>query len=177
MSQVKNKFNRLNNNISVSYKKAKPNIDKELALWSDEARKLQKLHGEMLVLHDELDEEDANTELLSADHLQLMDDVETLILRYSKEEKKHRKKKLSLIHDNRALQDIQKFHYLDSCLELEAREEISHLQLTEQNYNIAWDHLNQIYNNNRSFVQTNIKQIFDVQYDTRNSILSASFGR
>uniref|UniRef100_A0A8D8SX65 Reverse transcriptase domain-containing protein n=1 Tax=Cacopsylla melanoneura TaxID=428564 RepID=A0A8D8SX65_9HEMI len=172
MSQVKNKFNRLNNNISVSYKKAKPNIDKELALWSDEARKLQKLHGEMLVLHDELDEEDANTELLSADHLQLMDDVETLILRYSKEEKKHRKKKLSLIHDNRALQDIQKFHYLDSCLELEAREEISHLQLTEQNYNIAWDHLNQIYNNNRSFVQTNIKQIFDVQYDTRNSVSS-----
>jgi hypothetical protein len=42
--------------------------------------------------------------------------------------------------------------------------------MTDQNYSIAWKHLNDTYRNNRTFVTSNMKQIFVLYYDSKSPV-------
>lgn len=68
----------------------------------------------------------------------------------------------SVIHVNNSLSDVQKFQYLRASLKNEAAEVISSLELSNQNYEIAWSLLKERYDNTRVLVQTHIKAIFDL---------------
>ncbi|XP_071052868.1 uncharacterized protein [Onthophagus taurus] len=69
----------------------------------------------------------------------------------------------SLIHNNHAVNDVQKFHYLLSTLTGEARQVIASLEITNTNYDVAWDLVCSRYNNPRILVQNHIKALFKIE--------------
>ncbi|XP_011861695.1 PREDICTED: uncharacterized protein LOC105558556 [Vollenhovia emeryi] len=68
----------------------------------------------------------------------------------------------SLIHSNKSLNDIQRFHYLKSSLKGEAAETVSSLEISSVNYADTWSRLKEGYDNNRLAVQNHIRAIFDL---------------
>lgn len=70
---------------------------------------------------------------------------------------------VSLIHDNKKLHDIQKFHYLTTCLEGKAAQALKQLKKTAENYSIAWDLLKRRYENKKLIVQSNISNLFNLE--------------
>ncbi|GJQ88211.1 hypothetical protein Trydic_g13203 [Trypoxylus dichotomus] len=62
----------------------------------------------------------------------------------------------SLIHNSESLSNIQKFHYLRMSLTNEAWHIIQSLEVTEDNYAIAWDLLTKRYENKRLIVYKHI---------------------
>lgn len=75
----------------------------------------------------------------------------------------------ALIHTNEALTDVQKFFYLKSSLAGEAAKVIQCFETSAKNYRIAWDCLNERYNNKRIMVQAHTKAIFDLEIITEES--------
>lgn len=67
----------------------------------------------------------------------------------------------SLIHSNTQLNDVQKFFYLKSCLKGEAAQLLHSIEISNQNYGIAWGMLKDRFENKRLIVHTHIKHIFD----------------
>jgi len=55
----------------------------------------------------------------------------------------------SLVINNQALDDVQKFHYLLSFVTNEAHQLIQNLPVTRQNFHVAWNLLCDRYNNER----------------------------
>ena len=55
----------------------------------------------------------------------------------------------SLIINNQALDDVQKFHYLLSSVTNKAHQLIQNLPVTQQNFHVAWTLLCDNYNNER----------------------------
>lgn len=53
----------------------------------------------------------------------------------------------SLVHQNRALSDVQKYHYLKSAIKGSAARAIKALNISEGNYNLAWETLKNRYQN------------------------------
>lgn len=70
---------------------------------------------------------------------------------------------LSLIHTNTTLNNIQKYHYLKASLLEGAAEVIASLEFSYENYEIAWELLNERYNNNRLLIQNHLKTIFNME--------------
>nr|XP_049704680.1 uncharacterized protein LOC126056266 [Helicoverpa armigera] len=70
---------------------------------------------------------------------------------------------ISLIHNSKTIDNIQKFHYLRSALTGSARQIIKSLQFTAENYSIAWSLLENRFNNNRLLVQNHVKALFSMQ--------------
>ncbi|XP_026746148.1 uncharacterized protein LOC113507492 [Trichoplusia ni] len=66
----------------------------------------------------------------------------------------------ALIHTNKSLSNVQKLHYLKSCLEGEAKNTIKHIQVTEHNYEEAWSVLRNRYSNKRLIVNATLKRLF-----------------
>lgn len=66
----------------------------------------------------------------------------------------------ALISNNKTLSNVQKLHYLKSCLTGEARNTIKHIQVTEQNYNSAWETLKNRYSHKRLIVNAILKRLF-----------------
>lgn len=75
----------------------------------------------------------------------------------------------ALINQNTTLSKVQRFYYLQSSLKDVASQVIHSLQLTEQNYDLAWQLLTERYENKRAIVQAHIKGIFDLQPITKES--------
>lgn len=69
---------------------------------------------------------------------------------------------VALIHGNEALTDVQKFFYLKSALTSDALMVIHSFETSAKNYTIAWECLNERYNNKRILVQSHTKAIFDL---------------
>lgn len=69
---------------------------------------------------------------------------------------------VALIHGNEALTDVQKFFYLKSALTSDALMVIQSFETSAKNYTIAWECLNERYNNKRILVQNHTKAIFDL---------------
>lgn len=69
----------------------------------------------------------------------------------------------SLIHKNKQINDIQKFHYLKSTLVGEPLQIISGLEATTANYQVAWTLLCERYDNKRLLVHNHIKSIFNLK--------------
>lgn len=61
-----------------------------------------------------------------------------------------------LIHESRSLNTIQKMNYLKTYICGSAAKLISHLQVSSENYQAAWDIVNARYNNKRLLVSTQI---------------------
>lgn len=75
----------------------------------------------------------------------------------------------SLIHNDSTLLDIQKFHYLKSCLKGEAANVLHCLEISSNNYQIAWEMLENRYNNKRLIIQNHIKAIYDLPVASKES--------
>lgn len=69
----------------------------------------------------------------------------------------------SLVHQNAALDNIQKFHYLRSSLEGSAAQVIKSLEFTNENYPVAWDLLCQRYDNKRLLIDNHVKSLFNIE--------------
>ncbi|KAF2884665.1 hypothetical protein ILUMI_21500 [Ignelater luminosus] len=65
-------------------------------------------------------------------------------------------------NNNNNLNKIQKFYYLQSCLRGEATQVLHSLEICEANYNIGIGLLKKPYGNNRTFIHTHVKNLFDI---------------
>lgn len=74
-----------------------------------------------------------------------------------------------LVHNNDALNDIQKFHYLISSLVGPAKLLVKNLPLTHENYTVAWNLLNERYANKRLIAAKHICEILELQRMRRDS--------
>lgn len=67
----------------------------------------------------------------------------------------------NLIHNSTTLTNVEKLDYLKSCVTGEAERTIQRFQITDQNYVLAWDRLNEKYDNQRILQDTQIETIID----------------
>ncbi|KAF2891795.1 hypothetical protein ILUMI_14378 [Ignelater luminosus] len=74
-----------------------------------------------------------------------------------------------LIHENEALTDVHKLHYLRASLTGKATETIKSLAISSANYQIAWDSVNDRFNNSRILVYNHIKALFNIEVITKES--------
>ncbi|XP_057671224.1 uncharacterized protein LOC130902951 [Diorhabda carinulata] len=66
----------------------------------------------------------------------------------------------SLIHENKSVSNIQKFHYLRASLEGEAALVIKSLEISTANYEVAWNALLDRYDNNKLLIHNHVKSLF-----------------
>jgi hypothetical protein len=64
----------------------------------------------------------------------------------------------ALIVNNTTLTSVQKFHYLIASLRNEAKDLISNLQITHDNFSVAWNLITQRYNNARLIAMMHARQ-------------------
>lgn len=67
----------------------------------------------------------------------------------------------SLVHDNTSLSYVQKLHYLKLSLVGEPKELLRHINITDVNYQLAWDILAQRYGNKRLIVNSLLQKLFN----------------
>jgi len=65
----------------------------------------------------------------------------------------------TLIVNNTALSNVQKFHYLIASLKNEAKDLISNLQITNENLLVAWQLVTQCYNNKQLIAMMHAKHL------------------
>ncbi|XP_036347099.1 uncharacterized protein LOC118756443 [Rhagoletis pomonella] len=75
----------------------------------------------------------------------------------------------SLVHTNASLSASQKLHYLRNCLQGEALQLVSSLQICDGNYNAAWDLLTTRYKVLRVMVDGHFKAIFAIEKASRDT--------
>lgn len=75
----------------------------------------------------------------------------------------YRNSYVTMIHNRKDLNQIQKFHYLKSSLSGTAAQVIGALEFTAPNYTHAWDSLETRFQNNRLLVQNHVKALFATQ--------------
>lgn len=68
---------------------------------------------------------------------------------------------VSLIANERGLSDLQKHHYLRSCLKGEAEHLLQHFDVTAVNYKKAWNTLVNRYSNKRVIVNTTLNRLLN----------------
>lgn len=76
---------------------------------------------------------------------------------------------IALIHSNEALTEIQKFFYLKSALSGDAEKVIQSYETSAKNYLVAWNCLNERFNNKKIIVQSHTKAIFDLEPVTKET--------
>ena len=65
----------------------------------------------------------------------------------------------ALIVNNTTLSNVQKFHYLIASLKNETKDLISNLQITNENFLVAWQFVTQRYNNKRLIAMMHAKHL------------------
>lgn len=68
----------------------------------------------------------------------------------------------ALIESNTALENIQKFYYLKSCLHGNAAQILQSLEISADNYTIAWDLLKARFENKRLLTYHHIQALFEL---------------
>ncbi|XP_018407682.1 PREDICTED: uncharacterized protein LOC108783580 [Cyphomyrmex costatus] len=68
----------------------------------------------------------------------------------------------SLIHRDRSITEIQKFHYLKAALKGKAAELIQSLEMSADNYEQAWQMLIKRYDNKRLIIQKHLRALFEL---------------
>lgn len=66
----------------------------------------------------------------------------------------------AMFHNNDALADVQRLHYLKSCLTGSAAEVIRTIPTTEENYHMAYSTLVERYKNKSLIIQSHIRSLF-----------------
>lgn len=75
----------------------------------------------------------------------------------------------AIIHNNNALTTTQKFYYLRSCLSGDAARALDTLEVSDTNYDIAWDILKERFKNKNIIIHTHIKALFELPQVTKDS--------
>ncbi|XP_072403050.1 uncharacterized protein [Diabrotica undecimpunctata] len=75
----------------------------------------------------------------------------------------------SLINNNSSISNVQRFHYLKRSLQGEAFEIIANLQVTHDNFPIAWNLLCDQYTDKRALLHVHTKALFDIHPIKRES--------
>ncbi|XP_062717112.1 uncharacterized protein LOC134292196 [Aedes albopictus] len=75
----------------------------------------------------------------------------------------------SLIHENKQLNDMDRFSYLKSALSGEALQEIESVGLSAANYSVAWKALESRYENKKLIVKAHLDALFAVEGMKRES--------
>lgn len=75
----------------------------------------------------------------------------------------------TLIHLNKSIPNINKFHYLRAALKDSAAIVIQSLDFSSDNYEVAWELLCDRYNNKRSLVNNHIQAIFNLEQLAKES--------
>lgn len=70
---------------------------------------------------------------------------------------------LSLVHNSTDISNIQKMHYLKSSLKGSAQQVINSIEISSDNYPVAWELLLNRYNNTRLIVHSHVKALFSIQ--------------
>ncbi|XP_052738126.1 uncharacterized protein LOC128198186 [Bicyclus anynana] len=70
---------------------------------------------------------------------------------------------LSLIHNNKSISDINKFHYLRAALKGTAALTIQALDFSAGNYQLGWQLLTERYDNERLLVNNHIQNLFNIE--------------
>lgn len=76
----------------------------------------------------------------------------------------------SLVHENKSLAPIQKFQLLKSYLRNESLAVISGLQLSNENYELAYESLKSRYQNPRMLATMYLNEILNFKASTNNSV-------
>lgn len=76
---------------------------------------------------------------------------------------------LSMIHNSSNLDNVQKFHYLRSALTGSALQVIKALEFSAANYVIAWELLENRYNNTNLLIHNHVKALFSMHAITKES--------
>lgn len=69
----------------------------------------------------------------------------------------------ALVHNDRTMDDIQKFFYLRSSLSGEAENCVRCMETTSENYHKAWKSLVDRYSNKRVLIKTHTKSLFNLE--------------
>ncbi|XP_031353317.1 uncharacterized protein LOC116178110 [Photinus pyralis] len=75
----------------------------------------------------------------------------------------------ALINDNAGISSIQKFYYLRSCLQKDALHIIESMQITAENYEIAWKMLSERYEQKELIIYSHLRSIFEYPSLTKES--------
>lgn len=67
----------------------------------------------------------------------------------------------AVINKNTSITNVQKFYYLQSSLKGEATHCIHSLQVSESNYTVAWQLLQDRYYNKRIIIHTHVRPLFE----------------
>lgn len=68
----------------------------------------------------------------------------------------------SIVHDTEQLSLIQKFHYVRLSLKGEAAEVFNSLEVSDDNYNIAWELLVERYKNKSLLMNNHVKALYNL---------------
>ncbi|KYN27942.1 hypothetical protein ALC57_02653 [Trachymyrmex cornetzi] len=75
----------------------------------------------------------------------------------------------SLIHRDRSINEIQKFHYLKAALKGKAAELVQSLEMSADNYEQAWQMLIKRYDNKRLIIQKHLRALFKLPSVTKEN--------
>lgn len=81
---------------------------------------------------------------------------------------------LTLVHNNASLNNVRKLHYWKTSFTGEAASILKHIQVTETNYEQAWDILKRRYGNKRIAINAIMKRLFSQKKITFTSSLIKS---
>ncbi|XP_067209407.1 uncharacterized protein [Linepithema humile] len=76
----------------------------------------------------------------------------------------------ALIHSNMSLSNVQKLQYLRASLTGDAAQKIAALEISNVNYEVAWNLLKERYDNKRVIIQGHIKAIMDLPSMTKENL-------
>ncbi|XP_051167317.1 uncharacterized protein LOC127285379 [Leptopilina boulardi] len=68
----------------------------------------------------------------------------------------------SMCHDNSSIPNVQKFLFLKTCVKVEAAQVISSLEISSENYVVAWNLLKSRFDNRKHIVESHIKELLDI---------------
>nr|CAI5839603.1 unnamed protein product [Callosobruchus analis] len=76
---------------------------------------------------------------------------------------------LSLVDKDRTLENTKKFYYLVSCLKGEAVKVIANVEITNENYHVAWDLLKNRYENSSVIIKKHVRELFEMSSASNES--------
>ncbi|XP_033221091.1 uncharacterized protein LOC117175494 [Belonocnema kinseyi] len=74
----------------------------------------------------------------------------------------------SLVDDNKDIPEIEKLYHLKGCLKNEAAEVLASIELSSDNYKVAWDLLKERYDNRKIIRQTHVKALLNLPFISKD---------